>query len=285
MTRTFRLTPRQRLESLVGVFAILVLPLVFRPDTVRALLIQEVSLALVCTAVSASKWRDGVTLTAAGPVVRGFRSRLVPWTAIRDVRTESSFGSRFVVLVEPTRRTRMPAPITGPLQRDPDFESKLAEIQAWWMAHRGPDWRPADRLPAPGPRQETIVMATRAWPAQAVTGVIGLSGAGGVAAATWWPRKETTFGPVTVVGGRLPETAWFLAGAVVLGGIAGVVLGLRAAKRGLRPTRRTTIESATPTRAILAVAAAGVGLSAWSASSRGCGSTPLSSPASTSLGP
>ena len=261
-TRTFRLTARQRLESLVGVAPILVLPLVFPPDSVAVLLMQEVGLVLAWLAVSAAKWRVGVTLTAAGAAVGGLRARLVPWTAIQDVSTESLFGGRFVVLVQPTGRTRLPAPVTGLLQRDPEFEDKLAEIRAWWIAHRNPDWRPAERRAVAGPRQESIVLATRVWPAQAVTGVVALSGAGGVAAATWWPRQETTFGPVTVIGGRLADTAWFLAGAVVLGGVAGVLLGLRAAKRGLRPTRRTTTASVPPTRAILAVAAAGVGLSA-----------------------
>ena len=96
--------------------------------------------------------RQGITLTPSAAVVHNLRKRIIPWSDVQGVHTESSLGQRTVVIYEATgRRTRLRAPVTGVLSRDRRFEEKFHAIERWWLAHRGPDWTP---VPPPQTRRD-----------------------------------------------------------------------------------------------------------------------------------
>ena len=68
-------------------------------------------------------WLSEVTLTTEGVTRRGHGPKLVRWRDIQAVRVEPMLGSRTVILDVGTRSRRLRTPITGPLQRDPDFDA------------------------------------------------------------------------------------------------------------------------------------------------------------------
>jgi len=82
--------------------------------------------------------RFGVDLCHDGVVLRGVRRRVVPWNAVQAIEAKKYFGTRVVVLVVDGRLRRLRAPFTGPLQRDRQFDDKLAALRSWWMNHRDP---------------------------------------------------------------------------------------------------------------------------------------------------
>ena len=89
--------------------------------------------------------RFGSTLTPQGIVVRGLSTQYVPWQQIARIDTYNVMGGRGVVLRLATGgNKRLRAPMSAPLQRDPDFDAKLATIQQWWQHYAG-------RQQAPGP--------------------------------------------------------------------------------------------------------------------------------------
>jgi hypothetical protein len=84
----------------------------------------------------------GVDLTAdAAVVVDPFRTREVPWRDVQAVTIESwstvlhRSSGRPVRLFYPGRVWFVPS------QRR--FEADFHRVGQWWLAHRGPDWRPA----------------------------------------------------------------------------------------------------------------------------------------------
>ncbi|WP_406467472.1 hypothetical protein [Streptomyces sp. NBC_01594] len=96
--------------------------------------------------------RYGVTLTPSAAVVHNLRRRIIPWSDVQGVHTESSLGQWTVVIYEASgRRTRLRAPMTGVLSWDRRFEEKFHTIGRWWLAHRGSDWTP---VPSPRTRRD-----------------------------------------------------------------------------------------------------------------------------------
>ena len=81
----------------------------------------------------------GITLTPTEARVHGVRRRTIRWSDVRAVTTEKKLGTRYVILHQADRRTRLRAPITGFLITDRDFDAKYHTIGQWWLAHRGPD--------------------------------------------------------------------------------------------------------------------------------------------------
>ena len=87
--------------------------------------------------LSPSRLMD-TTLTPDALVHRRLRRRVVPWTSVRQVTSESFLRGRSVVIHEYSgRRTRLHAPVTGLMFWDRDFEAKYRTIGEWFMAHRG----------------------------------------------------------------------------------------------------------------------------------------------------
>jgi hypothetical protein len=77
--------------------------------------------------------RRSSTLSPAGITLWNLRKRLIPWQAIRDIGTMKVAGSTLIqVRLTDGKTVTLRAPQTGPWQKDPDFEAKLATIQAWW---------------------------------------------------------------------------------------------------------------------------------------------------------
>jgi hypothetical protein len=131
VSKTFRLSLQQRLPlTLVPMLVIL-------PSNSRLNVLALVILAVVAIVCIRATERFGVTLTAEGAWAEGIRSRLIPWSAVRDITSERMLGTRFVVLLKNGGKTRLRAPITGFLQKDADFDEKYAEVVSWWRAHRG----------------------------------------------------------------------------------------------------------------------------------------------------
>lgn len=89
----------------------------------------------------------GVTLTPDAAIVRNLRRQVVPWSAVRDITVEYRACNRTVMLWEAGRRTRLRAPLTGPLMRDPHFDEKYRLIVDYRLARGEDGWAPS---PPPG---------------------------------------------------------------------------------------------------------------------------------------
>lgn len=149
----FRLNPLQRALPLVGGFIGLGAAQLgiwaqdgSRPDPYLVPAVTAWAALLLLALVIPTRF--GITLTPSAAIVHNLRRRTIPWADIQAIQIEPLLGSRTVVLHEASgRRTRLRAPITGPLSWDRRFEEKFHTIGQWWLAHRGPDWTP---LPPPG---------------------------------------------------------------------------------------------------------------------------------------
>jgi hypothetical protein len=92
----------------------------------------------------------GVTITPSKVIAHGTTRRTIPLIDIRLIRVENFMGSQTIVIHDVTgRRTRLRAPITGPLHRDREFWVKFHAIGRWWLDHGGAG--PVDALPVPPP--------------------------------------------------------------------------------------------------------------------------------------
>lgn len=92
----------------------------------------------------------GVTITPSAVIVHSPGRRTIKLIDIRFIRVENYLGSQTIVIYDASgRRTRLRAPITGPLYRDRQFWTKFHTIGQWWLDHGGPG--PADAVPAPPP--------------------------------------------------------------------------------------------------------------------------------------
>jgi hypothetical protein len=79
-----------------------------------------------------------VTLTPEALVQQNLRRKVMPWTNISRITTESLLGGRSVVVYDHSgRRTRLRAPVTGIMFWDREFETKYRIIGEWYMSHRG----------------------------------------------------------------------------------------------------------------------------------------------------
>jgi hypothetical protein len=79
-----------------------------------------------------------LTLTPDALVTRNLSRRVIPWSAIGWITTESQLGTKCVVVFEQSgRRTRLRVPATGFLFWDRDFDAKFHTIGDWYLAHRG----------------------------------------------------------------------------------------------------------------------------------------------------
>jgi hypothetical protein len=82
--------------------------------------------------------RFGATLTPQGVIVRGLTTQRIPWQQIAAVDTYRALGGTGVVLrMAGGGSKRLRAPVTAPLQRDPDFQAKVATFQQWWQHYAG----------------------------------------------------------------------------------------------------------------------------------------------------
>ncbi|MFE2063345.1 hypothetical protein ACFXDH_13200 [Streptomyces sp. NPDC059467] len=141
----FRLTPLQRLLSLLPAIVILALQglswLGRNPYRPRPVLLLIWGVVLVVGLIASRS--TGVTLTPSAAIVHNLPRRTVLWSDVQAIQIEPLMGNRAVVIYEAGgRRTRLRAPSTGFLSWDRGFEEKFHTIGRWWLDHRGPGWTP-----------------------------------------------------------------------------------------------------------------------------------------------
>ena len=88
----------------------------------------------------------GIELQEHCALLVGLRHQLLPWDDVQAVEVDSMLGTRSVVLVGVNHRYRLRAPVTGPLQKDEDFDEKAESIRWWWVTHREPSSLPVAEL-------------------------------------------------------------------------------------------------------------------------------------------
>ncbi len=113
--------------------------------------------------------RFGVDLFPECAVARGVRRRIVSWDRVQAIEPRRRQAMQLIVLVEPDRRSRLRAPATGFLYRDPRFDEKLATIRSWWLDHRGPDALELTNEPIPIARRTSVWQILQ----QVATGLLG----------------------------------------------------------------------------------------------------------------
>ncbi|MFI0961514.1 hypothetical protein ACH4S8_08930 [Streptomyces sp. NPDC021080] len=92
-----------------------------------------ISLLLVAGFLSRGR---GVMATADHLVIRGLRSRTVPWDEIQEIAVEPHRGGRRTVLLEASGlRTPLPVPRVGRVLWDSEFEAKVRTLRHWQRAH------------------------------------------------------------------------------------------------------------------------------------------------------
>jgi hypothetical protein len=95
----------------------------------------------------------GIDLTPQLANVRGIRRRSVPWSQVQAVLGYRHMGADRVALVLDSGERvvlRMPATYWGSgAATDVKYREDFHRLGQWWLAHRGPSWRPV-RPEAPG---------------------------------------------------------------------------------------------------------------------------------------
>lgn len=93
-------------------------------------------------------------LAPHGITVKGLTTQRFAWGEIAAVEAKSLLGGRHVRLTLVSgRKVRMRVPISAPLQRDPEFDAKVATIWQWWQAGIAAtqQWHPQTPVPPQGP--------------------------------------------------------------------------------------------------------------------------------------
>lgn len=128
----------------------------FRPTSSQLLLYPAVGLLLAASqllsgnpvaaavllvafaVISVMQARWGSDLTPEALVVRGITTRVIPWSEITGIETGSVLGTTLIRVRRANgSRTQMRAPLTGFLQRDPEFPAKFTQIEGCWREHGG----------------------------------------------------------------------------------------------------------------------------------------------------
>jgi hypothetical protein len=149
---TFRLTPRQFVMQLVlvavavacgvGVAAV--------ATGVKLTPVGVVAPAVGGMVGSSMILIQRVTLTAFGVAVRKNGTRQIPWQAIRYIDTKRTLGTTLVRLhLFDGKIQKLPAPLTWFAQPDPEFATKLAALQQWWMYYTGQFQPPVQQAQPP----------------------------------------------------------------------------------------------------------------------------------------
>jgi hypothetical protein len=134
----FRQTGGQQLQSAIPMLLVLAAELgVFShrdPDVLRVFW----PFPLIYLTVTLLGTRGyGVELTEESLVMRGLRTREIPWTSIRDITVTSMLGTKQVQLwMDDGKTTKLRAPISG-FPYDPRFDRKLSTLLTWWQMRRG----------------------------------------------------------------------------------------------------------------------------------------------------
>ena len=109
-----------------------------------------VVLAVLTLLAVAAVRREGVDLTPHDAVSVGLgRTRVVPWRDVQAVAFDRR--GRVVLHRAAGGDVALRYPARGMFVRGRDVEADYHRIGRWWLAHRGPDWRPVFVPPPPPP--------------------------------------------------------------------------------------------------------------------------------------
>ena len=93
--------------------------------------------------------RRGITLTPTAAVLDGvFGTVAIPWARIQAVTVERDHGCSVVLWTDGGTRLRLAEPSAW--RAGARFHASAQLVEAWWAAHRGPDWHLT--LPVAAPR-------------------------------------------------------------------------------------------------------------------------------------
>jgi hypothetical protein len=199
-------------------------------------------------------------LTDSHAVVRTFRAVRVPWSSVTEVRAGTWWQGGIVLKTASYNEIRAAAPCSwwgGP----PDPE-QVAEVERWWIDHRGPSWAPpppfVHRSPAPRARYRTSTLATP-------LAIVGLLVAAVNGAALAWPAGTYSALGVEVVEPELDHLGWMVLAAVTAGlalGGAWAVQAFRILTREPPPPRGPDAPRRPATRPLVIFAATGAATAA-----------------------
>ena len=216
-----------------------------------------VSAAIVALIGLADVRRRGLDLTEQDAVVRVFRKKRVPWSSVTAVRGGGWRGG-FVLQTASFEDIWSPAPCSwwgGPAPAD-----QVAEVERWWIEHRGPAWTEPAAL-APFPPRNTPPVRYRTSVLAGPVAVLGLLVAAVNGAALWWPLGGFTVLAVEFTEPSLDGLGWSILAAVAAGGILGAWWAVKAHRlltRGAPPQSAANTRPGNGTRPLLIAAAAAV---------------------------
>jgi len=112
---------------------------------VAGLPVFQLVLGGLLTAEAALLSTFGVDLTPEAAIVRSFRRQTIAWSDLQGVVSTQRFGGAWVIQFVPAQGR----PIT--LRAGTSWFGfgvathvrQFHQVGQWWLAHRGPDWRPA----------------------------------------------------------------------------------------------------------------------------------------------
>lgn len=162
-----------------------------------------------------SAWRHGLELTEQEAVVRGPKRARVPWSSVTAVRGGGWRGG-LVLQTASWEEIWSPAPCSWWAGAAPE---QVAEVERWWIEHRGPAWTPARPVPMP-PR----TMPPVRYRTSAVAGPVAVLGfliAAVNAAALWWPLGGFTLLAVEVTEPSVVDAGWMIVAAIAAGAALG----------------------------------------------------------------
>jgi hypothetical protein len=198
--------------------------------------------------------RDSLELNDREAIVRSRKPVRLPWDSVAEVRRGNWLGG-IVFITTWYQEIRSAAPCSwwgGPAHPD-----QVAEIEGWWIDHRGPSWTPPPPFVHP-PIRRTPPVRYRASTIAGPMAVAGLLAAAANGAALWWPQGGFTVLAVEVTEPSLDHLGWMVAAAIATGLALGAGWALKAHRMLTRNAPRPTAADARPgaaARPVLVMAA------------------------------
>ena len=235
------------------------------------LLIGAAMVAVIFGVVSAR--RHGLELTEHDAVVRSSKPARIPWSSVTAVRGGGWRGG-LVLQTATWEEMWSPAPCSwwaGPASAD-----QVAEVERWWIDHRGPAWTPAPAV-APFPVTTRPPLRYRTSMLARSVAVLGVVVAALNASALWWPLGGFTVLGVEFTEPSIVDPGWLTIAAVAAGAVLGAWWAVRAHRLltlGSPPDAAVDARPGSAARTLLVVAAAGMvtALGQWLGAAPGIGS-------------
>ena len=136
----------------------------------------------------------------------------------------------------------------------------MADIERWWIEHRGPAWTPPPPVPivAPVVAKDMPPVRYRTSSLAGPVAVLGLLGAAVNGAALWWPLGGFTVLAVEVTEPSIDDLGWLMLAAGAAGAVPGAWWAIKARRlltRGSPPNAAATARPGEGARPLLVAAA------------------------------